>query len=91
MASMRAAVATVHGRVQGVGFRWQCLQEAQKIGVAGWVRNLPDGTVEVWIEGEDPAVETMLAWCQEGPRWAWVERVDVRPVTPKGLGEFDVR
>ncbi|MEL4506367.1 acylphosphatase [Luteococcus sp. H138] len=88
---MRAVVATVHGQVQGVGFRWRCLQQAEQTGVAGWVRNLPDGTVEVWIEGEDAAVDALVAWCQEGPRWARVDSVDLRPVAPKGMVDFDVR
>ncbi|MEL4356377.1 MULTISPECIES: acylphosphatase [unclassified Luteococcus] len=88
---MRAIRVTVHGRVQGVGFRWSCLREAERLGIVGWVHNDPAGTVQVWIQGEEAAVGRMIAWCQEGPRHAWVERVDQEPVKPQELSGFDVR
>jgi len=73
----------VEGRVQGVGFRESCRHEAQRLGVAGSVRNLPDGSVEAVFEGPGAAVESMVAWCRHGPRPARVLRVGVtsEPVT----------
>lgn len=65
----------VSGRVQGVGFRWFVRQEARRLGVAGWVRNREDGTVELETAGDDPAVERLLAHVRVGP-----DAADVRDV-----------
>lgn len=88
---VRAVHAVVAGRVQGVGYRYSCMQQATALGVAGWVRNLPDGTVELWAEGPSPAVDDLLAWCHEGPAWGHVERVEADPVAPAGHTGFHVR
>jgi len=80
-----------HGRVQGVFFRDSTRQRAQAAGVAGWVANLPDGTVEAVFEGEPDAVETLVAWMHEGPRGAEVERVEVNDEEPERLSGFEVR
>lgn len=76
--------------MQGVFFRDTTRREAESRGVAGWVRNRPDGTVEAVFEGEPAAVEAMLAFCHEGPRGAEVERVDVSEEEPKGLSGFEL-
>lgn len=81
----------VHGQVQGVGYRWSCVQQAERLGLAGWVRNEPDGTVEVWAEGADEAVDALLAWCRQGPGWASVDEVEVRPVAARQYQDFRVR
>jgi acylphosphatase len=81
----------VHGRVQGVFFRDTTRRRAAARGVAGWVRNRPDGTVEAAFEGESEAVEAMVEFCRRGPRGALVERVEVRDEEPQGLGAFEVR
>jgi acylphosphatase len=81
----------VHGRVQGVFFRDTTRRAAAARGVAGWVRNCPDGTVEAAFEGEPEAVEAMVELCRQGPRGALVERVEVRDEEPRGLGAFEVR
>ena len=60
----------VEGRVQGVGFRQSTAREAMRLGLQGWVRNLPDGRVEAVYEGPRDAVEKMLAWSGRGPGWA---------------------
>ena len=79
-----------HGRVQGVFFRDSLRQRAQSRGVAGWVRNRPDGSVEATLEGEPDAVESVVAFMRAGPRGAEVERVDVAEEEPEGLTGFDV-
>ena len=81
----------VHGRVQGVFFRDTCRREASSRGVAGWVRNCSDGTVEAWFEGPGDAVEAMVSWTGRGPSRAEVTTVDVDSVDPTGASGFDVR
>ena len=71
----------VEGWVQGVWFRYNTVQEATRLGVDGWVRNLPDGRVEAVYEGRRDAVEELLAWTRRGPRWGQV--TECRPSTMK--------
>lgn len=80
----------VHGRVQGVFFRDATRRLAKRHGVAGSVRNTTDGTVEAVFEGSADAVEKLVAFCEEGPRGAAVERVEVYEETPEGLSDFRV-
>ena len=81
----------VHGHVQGVFFRTTTARRAVERGVAGWVRNNPDGTVEAVFEGDPDAVEPMVRFAHEGPRGAIVERVEVTEEEPEGLTRFSVR
>ena len=81
----------VSGRVQGVWYRESCRAEATARGVAGSVRNLPDGRVEVVLEGLPAAVAAAEAWCREGPSRAHVEAVDARDERPVGAAGFEVR
>ena len=81
----------VHGRVQGVWFRGSTERRARALGLAGWVRNQPDGSVEAVFEGSPSAVDAALVFCREGPPGARVERVDVSEEAPEGLAGFDVR
>ncbi|MBD0337139.1 MAG: acylphosphatase [Cyanobacteria bacterium Co-bin13] len=69
--------ATIHGTVQGVGFRYYTQQEAIRLGVTGYVRNLPDSTVEMVAEGTDAQIQALLAWAHQGPAAARVTRVVV--------------
>jgi acylphosphatase len=69
---------TICGRVQGVYFRASTVYEAQNLGLTGWVRNCPDGSVEAVAEGDRNKVEEWIAWCGRGPSGARVERVEVR-------------
>lgn len=81
----------VTGRVQGVWFRDSCQQRARQRGVAGWVRNLADGSVEAIFEGEEDAVEAMVAWCHDGPERAQVDAVAVTHHPAEGAAGFWVR
>lgn len=81
----------VHGRVQGVFYRESCRREALRQGVNGWVRNRPDGTVEVHLEGRPDAVAAMVDWAGRGPRDAVVERVESADEEPTGEAGFAVR
>ncbi len=80
---MRAHV-WISGRVQGVFFRAHTKEVAEKLGLTGWVRNLPDGRVEAVFEGEEEAVKEAIEWCKRGPPLAKVERVEVRYEEPTG-------
>jgi acylphosphatase len=80
----------VHGFVQGVGFRFAVERAARSRGVAGWVRNRPDGAVEAVFEGEPEDVEALVDFCREGPRGAEVERVEVARESAEGLSGFRV-
>jgi acylphosphatase len=74
----------VSGRVQGVGFRYATRDRARSRGLAGHVRNLPDGTVEAVFEGAPDAVDALVAWCERGPAGARVDDVKVELETPTG-------
>jgi acylphosphatase len=91
MSEVVARRVTVHGMVQGVGFRYHAVHEAHRLGVNGWVSNEVDGTVTGVFEGTADAVEALVAWCREGPGYARVDRVDVEPASPSGARSFSVR
>ena len=88
---MRRCYVTVTGQVQGVGMRMACAAQAERAGVAGWVRNLSDGRVEVVLEGEAHAVDEVVRWLQNGPPAARVEDVAVRAEEPQGEQGFTIR
>jgi acylphosphatase len=78
----------IRGRVQGVGFRFAAAQRARARGLAGSVRNNPDGTVEAVFEGAPDAVDALVAWCGRGPSGARVDDVRVERETPRGERGF---
>jgi acylphosphatase len=82
---------TVRGDVQGVFFRESTRRKAGEAGVAGWVTNRPDGSVEAVFEGAPDAVELLVEFAREGPTAASVDSVDVEEQSPEGLTGFDVR
>ena len=88
---MQRRRVVVQGHVQGVFFREATRRRAQALGVAGYVRNCPDGTVEAVFEGEREAVERLVEFCREGPRGARVDWVDVAGEEPAGMSGFEVR
>jgi acylphosphatase len=86
---MASKHVVVQGQVQGVFYRQGAEDAANEIGVAGWVRNRDDGSVEMVVEGEDDAVERMVAWAREGSPQAQVTSVDVSDTEPQGLRSFE--
>lgn len=74
----------VYGRVQGVGFRCACYSQARALGLVGWVRNLPDDSVEIVAEGPSAALDAFRIWCSKGPIFARVDRVVNTPEPPLG-------
>jgi acylphosphatase len=78
----KAIIATVTGRVQGVGYRYAVVREAQELGLVGWVRNVTDGSVETWAQGDEPNLEQLVAFMRRGPRQALVRSVDIVSVNP---------
>lgn len=81
----------VRGEVQGVFFRDGLREEAERRGVAGWVTNAPDGSVEAELEGAEEDVDALVAWCREGSDRARVDHVDVEKRDPEDAQGFDVR
>ncbi len=88
--SIRGVILRIEGRVQGVGFRAWARREAETLGVAGSVRNLADGSVEVVAEGEPARVAAMIDACRRGPRYAEVTAVTVTEHATSGMTTFDV-
>jgi len=85
---MARTLIIVSGRVQGVGFRWATLEEAERLGLGGSVRNEPDGTVRVEVEGERS--DELLEWLHHGPAYARVENLDMREIPATGEQGFRV-
>jgi acylphosphatase len=84
------AHVSIRGRVQGVFFRADAADRARSLGLAGWIRNNPDGTVEAVFEGPRERVESIVRWCGRGPSGAVVESVDTEWEEPRGEGGFTV-
>lgn len=82
----------IHGKVQGVGYRFYATRVARRLGLKGWIQNLRDGSVEALVEGEPQAIDEWIDDVREGPRYAEVTKIDqeVREFSGK-LGDFDVK
>jgi acylphosphatase len=87
---MRRRRVVIHGRVQGVFFRDTLRRRAESRGVAGWVTNRGNGTVEAVLEGREADIEALLGFCRQGPARAEVDHVDVRAEEPEGLTGFKI-
>jgi acylphosphatase len=87
--------AAVHifarGRVQGVWFRAGTQDQALQLGVYGWARNCPDGSVEIHAEGEKDTLERFVSWCRKGTPASQVSALDIEWVSPQGLDSFEIR
>ncbi len=81
---MRRVRVIVSGRVQGVSYRLTTAHEARRLGIVGWVCNLPDGSVELEAEGTDEQVAVLLAWCEHGPPHAKVTGLAIEECAPTG-------
>ncbi len=87
----KCAKLKIFGHVQGVFFRDFTEEKAKELSLTGWVRNMPDGTVEALIEGPQDLIEKMIAYCNQGPSSAQVDKVEVEWVEPEGCEGFEVR
>ena len=88
---MKRVHVRIRGRVQGVFFRAEARARAESLGLAGWVRNADDGSVEGLFEGDAERVDSMVEWCRRGPGGARVEDVEVESEEPTGETGFHVR
>ena len=86
-----AFFALVSGRVQGVGFRYSAIREAQRLRLNGWVRNTYSGDVEVWAEGPREKLDLFLTWLRRGPQLARVDSINKEDRTPLGYNGFDAK
>jgi acylphosphatase len=80
----------IKGLVHGVSFRSSMARMAADFGVRGWVRNLPDGSVEAFLEGDERNVKRVLDWARSGPPRARVDRLDVETATPRNHRDFRI-
>jgi acylphosphatase len=85
------AIVRVSGRVQGVSYRAAARREARRLGLAGWVRNEPDGAVAIDVEGDRDAVAAFLRWCAQGPPAARVAAIEETRAAPAGYRDFTIR
>ena len=81
----------LHGKVQGVFYRDWTVETARSFGLRGWVRNLPDGTVEAHLEGDDTAIQRMIETMRNGPPRARVDRIEQSDAQPQGFESFERR
>ena len=79
------------GRVQGVGFRYALRDEALRLGLAGWVRNRADGSVEALAQGDESALEQLVEWARRGPRLAKVDALREEPAASEACAGFEIR
>lgn len=82
----------ISGRVQGVSYRYSARQQAYKLGITGWVRNRPDGRVELVIQGQTEQMKDMLDWAYQGPQFADVTTIVIKEQSPDVIyTEFEIR
>ena len=91
MNELRALRLRIHGRVQGVWFRESMRQEAERLGIVGWVRNCHDGTVESVVQGTATAVEAITEWARRGPERAFVTRLEETEAAVMNYASFEKR
>ncbi|GMT45097.1 MAG: acylphosphatase [bacterium] len=87
----KAIILQVFGRVQGVGFRYYTQKKANEFGIHGFAKNRPDGSVYIEAEGEAEMLDAFVFWCEEGPAWARVSKVEKQEIPPQGFEQFEIR
>jgi len=87
----KAVNLNVYGKVQGVGFRFYTHKKAKELEILGFVKNMPDGSVYIEAEGEHDNLEQFIDWCEMGPSWARVVKIDRQNVPVINFSEFTVR
>ncbi|MEA3477909.1 MAG: acylphosphatase [Bacteroidota bacterium] len=81
----------IYGMVQNVGFRYYTNKKARVLGINGFVKNMPDGSVYVEAEGEADIMDTFLEFCEKGPSWSRVDKINVQEAPEKNFGDFRIR
>jgi acylphosphatase len=87
----QSAILIIHGRVQGVGFRYFVKQKADALGITGFVKNQLGGAVYVEAEGEEDQLQLFIHFCRQGPSYAWVEKVDIQFCPAQDFKGFERR
>lgn len=87
---MKSVAIRIYGRVQGVGFRYHTQQIAQKLNINGLVKNMMDGSVYIEASGTESDMDQFILWCHNGPKWAYVEQVDISFMNNKEHKAFKI-
>ena len=87
----KGAIIKIYGKVQGVGFRYYTQQKARELSISGFVQNKPDGSVYVEAEGEEENLDAFILWCNDGPGWARVTKVQVQRTPSFGYNSFSIK
>lgn len=91
MEERKGIILQIYGRVQGVGFRYYTEKKAHELNIKGFVKNRPDGSVYVEAEGIADELELFIAWCDKGPSWSRISRVDKQFVPIQNFTQFEIR
>ncbi len=87
----KGAIIKIFGKVQGVGFRYYTQQKARELDVNGFVQNRPDGSVYIEAEGTEDNLDAFILWCNDGPAWARVTKVQIQRTPPFGYEKFSIK
>ncbi len=87
----KAIILQIFGRVQGVGFRYYTQIKADELGIKGYTKNRPDGSVYIEAEGEEKPLEAFVFWCEEGPAWARVSKVEKQEIPLRDFHRFEIK
>lgn len=88
---MRSVSIHIRGRVQGVSFRYYALQQARLHAINGYVRNRPDGSVQIEAEGNEEVISEFIRWCHDGPPWAMVENIEITDQEARHFTGFTIK
>ena len=80
----------VHGRVQGVGFRYAARKQARSLGLKGWIENQSDGSVRTLVQGTQEACNSYIQWCRSGTAYSWVEQIGIEEKPASALSHFRI-